>query len=192
MLRRQAIRPYRRPLIVMSPKSLLRHKRSVSDVRDLTRYGFQTIIDEFDETVDRDAVVRVILCSGKVYYDLLEIREHLDIDNVVIVRIEQLHPFPVTELANLLQSYPNAEDVLWCQEEPQNQGAWYQISYQIRDCLKKSQKLLYKSRDAAPSPAVGNYRVHLAQQQQLITEALTITRKVVSISEPRSVKENVN
>ena len=192
MLRRQAIRPYRRPLIVMSPKSLLRHKRSVSDVRDLTRYGFQTIIDEINEKVDRDAVARVILCSGKVYYDLLEIREHLDIDNVVIVRIEQLHPFPVTELGHLLQSYPNAEDVLWCQEEPQNQGAWYQIWYQIRDCLKKNQKLLWKSREAAPSPAVGNYRVHLAQQQQLITEALTITRKVVSISEPRSVRENVN
>ena len=190
MLRRQAIRPYRKPLIVMSPKSLLRHKRSVSDVRDLTRFGFQTIIDETEENLDREQVVRVVLCAGKVYYDLFEMRDHLDIEDIAIARIEQLHPFPTSELSYLLQSYPNATEVVWCQEEPKNQGAWYQIWHRMRNCLMKNQTLKCTSRDEAPSPAVGNYRVHLAQQERLITQALTVNRKLVSKSEQRSVTAN--
>ncbi len=187
LLRRQAIRPYRKPLIVMSPKSLLRHKRSVSDVRDLTRFGFQNVIDETDESIDREGVVRLILCAGKVYFDLLEMREHLGIQEIAIARIEQLYPFPTSELNFLLQSYPNATEVVWCQEEPQNQGAWYQIWHRLNACLMKNQNLKSASRDAAPSPAVGNYRVHLAQQERLITQALTVSRKIVSSSEKRSV-----
>ncbi len=192
MLRRQSLRLYRRPLIVMSPKSLLRHKRAVSDVRDFTRYGFQTIIDEIDETIDREAVARVILCTGKVYYDLLEMREHMDIDNIAIIRLEQLHPFPVVELTQTLQSYINATEVVWCQEEPQNQGSWYRIWHRLRECRRKNQQLICSSRPEAPSPAVGNYRLHMSQQERLISEALSTVRNVVSISDPRSSKTNVN
>lgn len=192
MLRRQAMRYYRRPLVVMSPKSLLRHKRAVSDVRDLSRYGFQTIIDEINEDIDREAVVRVILCSGKVYYDLLEMRELRGIDEAAIIRIEQLHPFPVHELTQILRSYPDAEEIVWCQEEPQNQGAWYRIWHRLRECRRKSQKIICSSRPEAPSPAVGHYRMHLAQQEQLVSEALSIVRNVVPISQPRSARSNVN
>ena len=192
MLRRQAMRYYRRPLVVMSPKSLLRHKRAVSDVRDLSRYGFQTIIDEINEEIDRENVVRVILCSGKVYYDLLEMREHRGIDEVAIIRIEQLHPFPVHELTQILRSYPDAKEIVWCQEEPQNQGAWYRIWHRLRECRRKSQKIICSSRPEAPSPAVGHYRLHLAQQEQLISEALSIVRNVVPISQPRRARSNVN
>ena len=192
LLRRQAIRAFRKPLIVMSPKSLLRHKRSVSDVKDLSRFGFQTIIDETNENIDRENVVRIILCAGKVYFDLLEMREHLEIQDIAIARIEQLYPFPTSELNFLMQSYPNATEVVWCQEEPKNQGAWYQISHRLRACLMKNQILTSASREAAPSPAVGNYRVHLAQQERLITQALTANRKIVSNSEKRSVKADAH
>ena len=190
LLRRQGIRAYRKPLIVMSPKSLLRHKRSVSDVKYLTRFGFQVVIDETDESIDRENVVRLILCAGKVYFDLLEMREHLEIQDIAIARIEQLYPFPTSELNFLMQSYPNATEVVWCQEEPKNQGAWYQISHRLRACLMKNQILTSASREAAPSPAVGNYRVHLAQQERLITQALTVNRQFVSKSEKRGVKAN--
>ena len=192
LLRRQSLRLYRRPLVVMSPKSLLRHKRAVSEVRDLSRYGFQTIIDEMNEDIDREAVVRVVLCTGKVYFDLVEMREHLDIDNIAIIRIEQLHPFPVVEMTQILQSYVNATEVVWCQEEPQNQGAWYRIWHRLRECRRKGQTVICSSRPEAPSPAVGHYRLHLSQQERLISEALSTVRNVVSISDPRSTKANVN
>ena len=192
MVRRQAIRPFRKPLIVMSPKSLLRHKRAVSDVRDLTRYGFQAIIDEIDEEMERDAIERVVVCAGKVYYDLYEFRKHLEVKNVALVRIEQLHPFPTGDFNSLLQSYPNADEVIWCQEEPKNQGAWYQISHLLQKCLTKQQTLKCTSREEAPSPAVGNYRIHMAQQERLVTEALTVSRKIVSLSEERSARANAS
>ncbi len=192
MLRRQALRLYRRPLVVMAPKSLLRHKRAVSDVRDLSRYGFQTIIDETDEEIDRDAVVRVILCTGKVYYDLLEMRERMNITDIAIVRIEQLHPFPVVELTHILRSYVNATEIVWCQEEPQNQGAWYRIWHRIRECRSSRQKIICSSRPEAPSPAAGNYRLHLSQQEKLVIEALSTVRNIVSIADTRSAKVNVN
>ncbi len=184
LLRRQAIRKFRHPLIVMSPKSLLRHKRAVSDLKQLADGGFQNVIDEMDETIDKEGVVRVVLCSGKVYYDLLEIREHMNINDIALVRVEQLYPFPGDELKNTLALYPNAEEVLWCQEEPKNQGAWYQIWHLIRDCLAPNQKLLQASRDEAASPSVGNYRVHLEQQEKLITEVMT----VASITETQGAR----
>ena len=192
MLRRQAIRPYRAPLVVMSPKSLLRHKRAVSDVRDLTRFGFQTVIDEVDENFDREQVARLIFCSGKVYYDLLEMREHLEINNIAIARIEQLYPFPFREVNYLLQSYPNASEVIWCQEEPKNQGAWYRTAHRLERCLMKHQSLSCVSREESPSPAVGNYRVHLVQQQKLITEALTLSKKTFSKPEQRSTDSHAS
>ena len=192
MLRRQVLRPYRRPLIVMSPKSLLRHKRSVSELQSLTRYGFKPVLDETDPNVDKENVVRVVACAGKVYYDLVDMREHLEIDDIAIVRIEQLHPFPATDFVNVLQTFPNAREIVWCQEEPRNQGAWYQIWHQLRECRMKGQKLRSAAREAAASPAVGNYRVHLAEQERLITEALSMTRNVVSISETRNKRANVS
>ncbi len=192
LVRRQVLRTYRQPLVVMAPKSLLRHKRAVSDVRELTQSGFQTIIDETDASLNRNEILRVVLCSGKVYFDLLQVREHLDFRDVAIVRIEQLHPFPVNVLNFVLQKYPSAKDIVWCQEEPRNQGAWYQIWHRIRECVRNHQKLICTSRPAAPSPAVGNYRVHLVQQQKLVTEALSITHKVVSISKTPRSRSNAN
>ena len=192
MLRRQAIRSYRAPLVVMSPKSLLRHKRAVSDVRDLTRFGFQTVIDEVDENFDREQIARLIFCSGKVYYDLLEMREHLEINNIAIARIEQLYPFPFREVNYLLQSYPNASEVIWCQEEPKNQGAWYRTAHRLERCMMKHQSLSCVSREESPSPAVGNYRVHLVQQQKLITEALTLSKKTFSKPEQRSTDNHAS
>ena len=192
LLRRQTLRKYRRPLVVMSPKSLLRHKLAVSDIDDLTHGGFLTVIDETDHSIRRDEVARIILCTGKVYYDLFHMREHLKIRNIAIIRIEQLHPFPVNVLNFILNSYPKAHEIVWCQEEPRNQGAWYQIWHLIRECLKKKQQFNCVSRDASPAPAVGNYRVHLVQQQRLVTDALSITRKVVSISDSKRQRSNVN
>ncbi len=192
MLRRQVLRPYRRPLVVMSPKSLLRHKRSVSSLQDLTRYGFKAVMDETDPNISKANVRRVVACAGKVYFDLIDMREHLSIDDIAIVRIEQLHPFPTPDLVNVLQTYPNAKDIMWCQEEPRNQGAWYQIWHQLRECRTKGQKLLSVARDSAASPAVGNYRVHLAQQERLVTDALSIAKNVFSISATRNKKTHAN
>ena len=112
-------------------------------------------------------------------------REHMDIDNIAIIRIEQLHPFPVVELSQVLQSYANATEIVWCQEEPQNQGAWYRIWHRIRECRRRDQKIICSSRPEAPSPAVGHYRLHLKQQEKLITDALTTVRSVASISDAR-------
>ncbi len=187
MLRRQALRPYRRPLVVMSPKSMLRLKNSMSRLDEITESGFQTVIDEADDIVRRD-IARVILCSGKVYYDLMETRKHMQADNVAILRIEQLYPFPREALQALLSTYSRAKEVVWCQEEPRNQGAWYQIRHLIGDCLGSRQSLRATSRDEAASPAVGNHRVHLAQQERLLADALTMDRKVVSMSDERRVR----
>jgi len=192
MMRRQALRPYKRPLIVMSPKSLLRHKRAMSEIVELTRYGFRNVIDETDSAIERESVIRVVVCAGKVYYDLVEMREHLDISNIAIIRLEQLHPFPDNELVRVLQGYPNANEIMWCQEEPRNQGAWYQIWHQLRQCRLNDQKLRSVARDAAPSPAVGNYRIHLAQQERLVTTALSNSQKVISISDSRRKRANVS
>ncbi len=192
MLRRQALRLFHRPLIVMSPKSLLRHKRSVSDVSDLTRHGFQPVIDETDEGIDRDAVVRLLLCAGKVYYDLIAMREHLKIDNIAIVRVEQLHPFPANELIQVNEGYPNAKEIVWCQEEHQNQGAWYQIWHVLRKCRRNGQKLQCVSRPEAPTPAVGNFRVHLTNQERLIVKALSLNKKIVSNEKSRKVRSDAS
>ena len=131
MLRRQMIRPLRRPLIVMTPKSLLRHKLSVSNVEDLTGGGFQTVIDEVDD-IDPKKVKRVVMCTGKVYFDLLEERRLKGLNDVAIIRLEQLHPFPKNYLKETLSRYGKATELIWCQEEPKNQGTWYLIYYYLR------------------------------------------------------------
>jgi len=173
MLRRQMLRSFRRPLIVMTPKSLLRHKLSVSTPEDLSAGRFYPVIGEVDP-MNIDHIKRLVICSGKVYYDLLEERRLRNATNVAIIRLEQIHPFPKTMLRNEVQKYTQAKEVFWCQEEPKNQGCWYQIIYYLHRILNDNQMLSYIGREGSPSPAVGYYKLHAKQQQQLINQALTI------------------
>ena len=168
MLRRQMVRPYRKPLIVMTPKSLLRHKLSVSTLADLADGGYKTVIG--DREVAQGAE-RVVLCSGKVYYELLEARAKHGVKNLAIVRVEQLYPFPAEAVRAELAKYPGAT-VVWAQEEPKNQGAWFFIQEELRGCLANGQMLSVSSRPASASPATGYAAKHVEQQQYLINRAL--------------------
>jgi 2-oxoglutarate dehydrogenase E1 component len=171
LLRRQMLRPLRKPLIVLTPKSLLRHKLSVSSLADLGRGRFQPLIDETEPLAD-DAVTRVVFCSGKVYFDLAEYRRTEDIENVAIVRIEELYPFPTEEYARAVARYRNAKEIVWCQEEPQNQGAWYQIRHRLQEPLSERHQLFYAGRPGAAAPASGIHALHVRQQQALVSAAL--------------------
>ncbi len=171
MLRRQMLRSFRKPLVVMTPKSLLRHKQSVSALGEIEEGGFQLLIDDIDH-VDTDNVSRLVFCSGKVYYDLLAERRDKEVTQVAIVRLEQLYPFPIEEYAATIKRYKNARDIVWCQEEPQNQGAWYQIRHRLQEALGRKHNLHYAGRDHAASPAVGYYQVHVDQQTALVRDAL--------------------
>jgi len=171
MLRRQMIRPLRKPLIIMTPKSLLRHPLSVSRLEELAAGGFQTVIDEVDD-LKTAAVKRVVFCSGKVYFDLLKSRREAKVDTVAIVRIEQLYPFPSEEYEAILQKYSNAQEIVWCQEEPQNQGSWYQIRHRLQSKLGAKHELLYAGRAGAAAPATGIAALHEQQQKNLVTAAL--------------------
>ena len=171
MIRRQMLRRYRKPLIVMTPKSLLRHKMSVSPLVELSNGKFQLIIAE-TEKLDPEKVDRVVFCSGKVYFDLLEARQLHGLSNVALVRIEQLYPFPIDEYADVLAGYPNAKAIVWCQEEPQNQGAWYQIRHRLQEPLSEDTTLYYAGRASAAAPASGIFKVHMQQQQALVEAAL--------------------
>ncbi|MFT7564902.1 MAG: 2-oxoglutarate dehydrogenase E1 component, partial [Bacteroidia bacterium] len=173
MLRRQILRTVRKPLIVMTPKSLLRNKASTSELRLLEEGKYQLVIDD-RKVENREAVKRIVMCSGKVWYDLDETRSETNNSLVTLIRIEQLHPFPEQQLAEVIARYPNAFDVVWCQEEPQNQGAWYQIRHHLQSCLKKNHVLVYVGRESSASPAVGKYAVHVHQQQKLVEQALSI------------------
>ena len=158
----------------MSPKSLLRHKQAVSSIEELADGGFQNVLPETDE-LDDDRVRRVILCSGKVYYDLRDARRERGIDDIVILRLEQLYPFPEPDLFAILQRYPNLRDSVWCQEEPMNQGAWYSSQHHIRRVLfrhKPDVYLRYVGRDASAAPAAGYMALHLEQQERFINQAL--------------------
>lgn len=177
MLRRQMIRPLRKPLVVMSPKSLLRHKLAVSSLDELATGRFRTVLDE-TENLNPEKVRRILLCSGKVYYDLLERRQAEKIDDIAIVRIEQLYPFPAKRLAKVLAKYSNVKEVFWTQDEPMNMGAWYSSQHHMRKALLELNPQLhlqYAGRKAAASPAAGYMALHLAQQEQLICEALGLT-----------------
>ncbi len=172
LLRRQMLRPFRRPLVVMTPKSLLRHKLSTSALEHLSNNGFQTVIGEIDP-LSAKAVQHVTLCSGRVYYDLLQERRSSELDNAAVIRIEQLHPFPRDQLVAELKRYRKAKEIVWCQEEPQNQGAWYQIQHHLHACMLSEQNLRYAGRSAAASPAVGSFPLHAKQQAALVNDALT-------------------
>jgi 2-oxoglutarate dehydrogenase E1 component len=171
MLRRQMRRALRKPLIVMTPKSLLRHELSVSALAELTSGEFSTVIDEVDDLPPPE-VKRVVFCSGKVYFDLLSARRAEKLSGVALVRVEQLYPFPREEYAALLPRYPNAKDLVWCQEEPQNQGAWYQIRNRLVDIAGPGRTVTYAGRASASAPATGVARLHEAEQRQLVQDAL--------------------
>lgn len=170
VLRRQMIRPLRKPLIIMTPKSLLRNKDATSPLSEFTRGGFQTVIGNQGE-LKADKVKRVIACSGKVYYDLAKKREEKGADDVAIVRVEQLYPFPHKVFAAELKKYPNATDIVWCQDEPQNQGAWFFVQHYIHENMLPGQKLGYAGRAASASPAVGYAHLHQEQQKALVDAA---------------------
>ena len=172
MLRRQMLRPYRKPLVVMTPKSLLRHKLSTSSLEDLCDGQFQTVIPEIDKLTNKN-VKRVVFCTGKVYFDLLEKRREQDIKDIAICRVEQLYPFPREHVLNEIKRYAAASEVVWCQEEPKNQGAWYQIMHHLKVCISDHHKLLYAGRDASASPAAGYLAVHREQQETLVNAALS-------------------
>jgi 2-oxoglutarate dehydrogenase E1 component len=170
MLRRQMLRGFRKPLIVMTPKSLLRHELSVSALEDLTRGSFAPVIGEVDD-LPVNQVQRVVFSSGKVYFDLLKARRKENIRDVALVRIEQLYPFPKEEYDAILRKYSAARDIVWCQEEPQNQGAWYQIRHRLLDPMGK-REVLYAGRAPAAAPATGMSKMHEAEQQALVEAAL--------------------
>jgi 2-oxoglutarate dehydrogenase E1 component len=174
MLRRQMLRALRKPLIVMTPKSLLRHKHSVSELRELTHGRFHQIIDDAIEG-PAAAVRRAVFCSGRVYFDLLEQRDRRDLRDVAVVRIEQLYPFPTDEYAAIIGRYSAAREIVWCQEEPQNQGAWYQIRHRLQEPLSAKDVLLYAGRAPAAAPATGIYQMHEEQQKGLVRAALEAT-----------------
>jgi len=171
MLRRQMVRALRKPLIIMTPKSLLRHPLSVSRLEELASGSFHSVIDEVDD-VKPSAVTRIVLCSGKVYFDLLKARREAKIDTVVIIRIEQLYPFPSEEYEAVIRKYANAREVVWCQEEPQNQGSWYQIRHRLQLPLSIKDELLYAGRAGAAAPATGIAALHEQQQKNLVIAAL--------------------
>jgi 2-oxoglutarate dehydrogenase E1 component len=162
----------RKPLIVMTPKSLLRNKASTSTLEELTDGGFQLIIDDARVT-KKDQLKRVVLCSGKVYYDLVEALTEASNEDVAVVRIEQLYPVPYAELSATLAAYPHDCEVVWCQEEPQNQGAWYQAIHNLLAAMHGEQTLYYAGRPSSASPATGYFPMHVEEQKTLVSDAIT-------------------
>ncbi|MDO8287312.1 MAG: 2-oxoglutarate dehydrogenase E1 component [Rhodoferax sp.] len=170
VLRRQMVRNLRKPLIIFTPKSLLRNKDATSPLSEFTKGGFQTVIGE-SKALKADKVKRVVVCSGKVYYDLVKHREEKGHDDVAILRVEQLYPFPHKAFAAEMKKYPNATDIVWCQDEPQNQGAWFFVQHYIHENMVDGQRLGYSGRAASASPAVGYSHLHLEQQKSLVEGA---------------------
>ncbi|MEZ5650571.1 MAG: 2-oxoglutarate dehydrogenase E1 component [Burkholderiaceae bacterium] len=176
LLRRQMIRLFRKPLVVLTPKSLLRNKDAGSPLTDLANGRFETVIDEADESIVREKVKRVVVCSGKVYYDLIAGRREREAADIAIVRLEQLYPFPHKAFSSVLKSFPAATQIVWCQDEPQNQGAWFYVAHHIGEQLSAGHKLSYAGRPPSASPAAGYYDKHAAQQRELIATALGDTK----------------
>jgi len=175
LLCRQMLRPYRKPLIVMTPKSLLRHKRSVSKIPEFTEHSFQTVIDEV-ENLHPELIERLLFCSGKVYFDLVEAREKHGINNIAIIRLEQLYPYPREAVSKILERYPHVKHRVWVQEEPRNQGAWWYMRAHMDVNLshQEADRLVYAGRPSSASPAAGSYRLHKQQLEAFLTEALQL------------------
>jgi 2-oxoglutarate dehydrogenase E1 component len=170
LLRRQMLRPFRKPLVVFTPKSLLRKKEASSPIAELANGSFQTVVPE-PEPLEAKEVKRIIACSGKVYYDLISKRSELRRADAAVIRIEQLYPFPHKQFEAEMKRYPNATEVVWCQEEPQNQGAWYQSGHYLRQNMREDQKLYYAGRPASASPAGGYMARHNERQKALVEQA---------------------
>jgi len=170
LLRRQMLRPFRKPLVVFTPKSLLRKKEAASAIGELANGSFQTVIPEV-EHLDAKEVRRVIACSGKVYYDLIQKRNEIKRGDVAVIRVEQLYPFPHKQFEAEMKRYPSATEVVWCQEEPQNQGAWYQSAHYFRENMREDQRLYYAGRSASASPAGGYMARHNERQKALVEQA---------------------
>ncbi|HEU4850770.1 MAG TPA: 2-oxoglutarate dehydrogenase E1 component [Telluria sp.] len=171
LLRRQMVRQFRKPLVILTPKSLLRNKDAGSPLTDLAKGAFATVIGEVDEAIDAKKVKRVIACSGKVYYDLVGARKTRNQMDTAIIRIEQLYPFPHKSFAAELKKFPNATELMWAQDEPQNQGYWFQIQHNLFESMESGQRLAYAGRPASAAPAVGYYDKHYAQQKDLLDTA---------------------
>jgi 2-oxoglutarate dehydrogenase E1 component len=163
-------RGIRKPLVVFTPKSLLRHQKAVSSIGDLTSGSFQEVIG--DATTVGSNVRRILLCSGKIYYDLLAKREELRTNDVAIIRLEQLYPFPIDRLNDVLQRYSDTVEIYWVQEEPENMGAWFFVEEQLQDLItSKRRNVRYVGRALAASPAAGAHKVHVEQQQHIVEES---------------------
>ena len=176
LLRRQVVRPLRKPLVVFTPKSLLRHKDAVSGLEELADGGFRHVIGEVD-ACDPDRITRVIICSGKVYYELRDMRNDRKLDHVAILRLEQVYPFPQQELQEMIAPFRNLLEVTWCQEEPQNQGVWFSSQHRMRQVVRNHNRdlyLEYAGRPSSAAPAAGYNALHLAQQEKLLRDALGI------------------
>jgi 2-oxoglutarate dehydrogenase E1 component len=173
MIRRQILRPMRKPLIVMTPKSLLRKKEATSPLAELASGTFQVLIPEVEKLAAKK-VKRMVFCSGKVYYDIVAERAKRGIEDVAVERLEQLYPFPHDELQARIEAYPNAKSVVWAQEEPGNQGAWHRIQHYLQRHMRDDQSLSYAGRPSSASPAVGYMQLHTEQQKALVEAALGI------------------
>tara|TARA_R110002110_G_scaffold415821_2_gene656822 strand:- start:39102 stop:41960 length:2859 start_codon:yes stop_codon:yes gene_type:complete len=179
MLRRQMMRPLRKPLVVMTPKSLLRHKEAVSTYDELANGRFHRVLPETDE-LDPKKVKRVVLCSGKIYYELRAKRREEEIHDIAIIRLEQLYPFPEASLGEIIAPYKNVEEIVWCQEEPQNMGAWYPSQHHMKNVMRRHNPELtlgYVGRDMSASPAAGYTALHVAKQEKLVLEALKLNKE---------------
>jgi 2-oxoglutarate dehydrogenase E1 component len=180
LLRRQMIRLFRKPLVIMTPKSLLRHKDAASDLSEFAKGEFQTVIGEI-HPIDNGKIKRVVACSGKVYFELVAARKERSADDVAIIRLEQLYPFPHKALAAELKKYPNLAEIMWVQDEPQNQGSWFYVQHHLLENMAEGQKLGYSGRPAAASPAVGYYAKHIERQKQLVDGAFAKLKGFVNI-----------
>jgi 2-oxoglutarate dehydrogenase E1 component len=163
-----------RPLVVITPKSLLRLPAAASALHDFTSGGFKPVIDD-REVGAKQSVERVVLCSGKVYYDLIDARKRANIERVAIVRMEQFYPFPLRRLREVLAQYPAAKQLVWAQEEPKNMGGWTFVEQRLENILSGCERALYVGRVASASPATGSYAIHQAEQAKLVSDALGIS-----------------
>jgi 2-oxoglutarate dehydrogenase E1 component len=171
LLRRQMIRPYRKPLVIFTPKSLLRHKESVSPLEEFAESKFRPVNGDWDQGISPQDVKRVIVCSGKVFFDLMAARREKGARDAAIIRIAQLYPFPHEEFQEQIDLYRNAGEVMWCQEEPGNQGAWYSIQHYLLQHMREEQILAHAMRPSSASPAVGYAQLHNEQQKALVEAA---------------------
>ncbi|NYT59137.1 2-oxoglutarate dehydrogenase E1 component [Alcaligenaceae bacterium] len=172
VLRRQMIRPFRKPLVILTPKSLLRNKDATSPLADLANSQFLPVIGEQNDSIDAAGVKRVLVCSGKVYYDIVNARKEAERSDVAVLRVEQLYPFAHKSFQAELQKYPNAKEIVWVQDEPQNQGPWFYVQHHLYENMAEGQRLGYAGRQASASPAVGYLAKHQEQQRNLLEQAL--------------------